>query len=165
MTVVRNCSSLAVSLWGKRSEKGNVSGKELYLDDLAPGGVAEFPRYGALVVRRPDKYDKGQRLAGPIHHHQVVIEGKSEAELKIVKGSRGRCAAFTTMEVALLAICVVLAIMAVVVTVLLLLLRRRTRAPPAGSPAGSPAAAAGGTLSIQRYTEQQRQALSAARAW
>lgn len=153
MTVVRNCSSLAVSLWGKRSEKGLVSGKELYLDDIAPGGVADFPRYGALVVRRLDKYDKGQRLAGPIRFREFVVEGKCEEELKIVEGSRGRCTAFTTMEVALIVVCSLLGIMAIVVTVLLLLLRHRTR----GSSRSSPSAT---TLSIQRYTEQQRQAMA-----
>ena len=153
MTVVRNCSSLVVSLWGKRSEKGHASGKELYLDDIAPGGVADFPRYAALVVRRPDKYDKGQRLAGPIHHAEFVIEGQGEDKMRIAKGSRGRCAAFSTMEVALMAVCGLLGIMAIAATVLLLLLRRRTRASVAPPPT---------TLSIQRYTEQQRQAAALA---
>ena len=51
MPTVRNCSSLTVSVWGRRSEKGHTSGKELYLDDVSTGGVAEFPNHGALVIR------------------------------------------------------------------------------------------------------------------
>ena len=141
---MRNCSSLGLSIWGKRNEKGHISGKELYLDDIAPGGVADFPRYGAIVIRRPDHQSKGQRLAGPVLANEFVVEGKTEAELRIVTGSRGRCTAFTTMETVLIVICSLLGIMAIAVTVLLVLLRRQTRA------AGPPA-----TLSIQRYKEQQ----------
>ena len=143
MPVVRNCSSLVLSIWGKRNEKGHISGKELYLDDIAPGGVADFPRYGAIVIRRPDQ-GKGQRLAGPVLAPEFVVEGKTEAELRIVTGSRGRCTTFTTMETVLIVICSLLGIMAIAVTVLLVVLRRQTRA------AGPPA-----TLSIRHYKEQQ----------
>lgn len=144
MPTVRNCSGSTLSVWGRRNEKGHISGKELYLDDISPGGVAEFPRHGALVLRVPDASGKGERLAGPVHHPEFVISGSKPLELRITAGRRGRCARFTTMEVVLIVFCTLLGVMAVVVTVLMVLLRaqkgggRHGRRPP---PAPSPVAA------------------------
>ena len=124
MPTVRNCSSITVSVWGRRQEKGHVSGKELYLDDISVGGVAEFPHHGALVIRVPDASGKGQRLAGPVHHPEFVLSGRGPLDLRVTAGRRGRCAAFSTMEVVLIVFCSLLAAAAIVVTVLLVLLRR-----------------------------------------
>ena len=75
MPVVHNCQTTPCSVWGRpQSRDGFIDGPEAWIDELAPGGVGDFPRHGDIVVRESGQ-DKGPRLAGPSNDPHIYVGG------------------------------------------------------------------------------------------
>jgi hypothetical protein len=75
MPVVHNCRATPCSVWGRPvSRDGFADGPEAWIDELAPGGVGDFPRHRAIVVRESGQ-DKGPRIAGPSDEEHIYVGG------------------------------------------------------------------------------------------
>ena len=73
MPVVHNCQATACSVWGRPvTRAGFVDGPEAWIDELAPGGVGDFPQHRAIVVRQSGQ-EKGPRISGPSDDEHIYV--------------------------------------------------------------------------------------------
>ena len=93
MPSIQNCTTLPVSIWGRRITDGGVEGREVYLDDVAAGGSAEFSHHGDLVVRKCSKQTevRGERLVGPVQWDACTLQQLPSGQLRAVDGAHHLC--------------------------------------------------------------------------
>ena len=94
MPSIQNCTSLPVSIWGRRLQDGSVEGREVYLDDIAAGGSAEFSHHGDLVVRKysaQQEAARGERLVGPVQWEACTLQQLPSGQLLALDGAHHLC--------------------------------------------------------------------------